>query len=236
MLKNTKYYSYYVKIIKKYKRKSVKGYKELHHIIPRCCGGSDKKYNICALPAKAHYICHHLLLYIYSDEKDKYLGLVKAFYLMSHQRNRFISSKFFNKIREEFAASMSYLMTKNNPQRDTVWICNTKTGDSIKLNKALPLPIGYIYGRKIKKNIEPHLLNSTEYTFCIDFIKSNQNKILRSRRYFSKQIRLDYYKCLLKLYRHFGNDFEALKNQVRLKTSRDVIFRRFRTYLGYKQK
>ena len=208
----------------------------MHHIIPRCCGGSDKKYNICALPAKAHYVCHHLLLYIYSDEKDKYLGLIKAFYLMSHQRNWFISAKFYNKIRKEFAASMSDLMSKNNSQKDTAWIYNIKTGDSIKLNKGLPLPVGYIYGRKIKKNIEPCLLSDIDYNSCIDFIKLNQNKISHPCRYFPQHIRLYYYKCLLKLYLHLGCDFELLKNQVKLKTSRDVIFRRFRKYLNYHQR
>lgn len=37
------------------------GYKERHHIIPRCIGGSNNKDNLIDLYAKEHFIAHMLL-------------------------------------------------------------------------------------------------------------------------------------------------------------------------------
>ena len=36
-------------------------YHERHHIIPKCCGGSDDKNNLIDLFAREHFIAHKLL-------------------------------------------------------------------------------------------------------------------------------------------------------------------------------
>lgn len=41
------------------------GYKEIHHIIPKCMGGTDDKTNLVALTAEEHYLAHQLLVKIY---------------------------------------------------------------------------------------------------------------------------------------------------------------------------
>lgn len=40
-------------------------YIEIHHITPKCIGGTDHSLNFCALSAKEHYIAHRLLCKIY---------------------------------------------------------------------------------------------------------------------------------------------------------------------------
>lgn len=56
------------------------GYIEIHHIIPKCLGGSDSEFNLVALSFKEHYICHLLLSRIF---KNNY-SIVQSFFLMSH--------------------------------------------------------------------------------------------------------------------------------------------------------
>jgi hypothetical protein len=42
-------------------RKSVEGYTEIHHIIPRSEGGTDKSDNLVELTGREHFIAHKLL-------------------------------------------------------------------------------------------------------------------------------------------------------------------------------
>ena len=52
----------YTELIKRAKeRKSVNGYKEIHHIIPRSEGGTDESDNLVELTAREHFIAHKLL-------------------------------------------------------------------------------------------------------------------------------------------------------------------------------
>lgn len=58
-------------------RESLSEYKETHHIIPKCMGGSDDKENLVELTGREHFIAHWLLCKIYDTP-----GLKKAFGLM----------------------------------------------------------------------------------------------------------------------------------------------------------
>lgn len=58
-------------------RESLLEYKETHHIIPKCMGGSDDKENLVELTGREHFIVHWLLCKIYDTP-----GLKKAFGLM----------------------------------------------------------------------------------------------------------------------------------------------------------
>ena len=58
----TKYSRWYEQLIEKAKtRGKIDGYKEKHHVIPRCMGGKDNKLNLVDLTAREHYIAHLLL-------------------------------------------------------------------------------------------------------------------------------------------------------------------------------
>lgn len=41
---------------------------ELHHIIPKCCGGKSVKENLVFLTPKEHYVCHQLLMKLFPEE------------------------------------------------------------------------------------------------------------------------------------------------------------------------
>jgi hypothetical protein len=71
-------------IIERAKSRKLDGYKEIHHIIPRCLGGSDKKSNLVELTAREHFIIHKLLCKIYPDNKSIFYG----YYCMAHMKNQ----------------------------------------------------------------------------------------------------------------------------------------------------
>lgn len=59
----SKYSKWYEELINKSLNRTLPkdSYKERHHIIPRCFGGSNNKTNIAVLTAREHYIAHALL-------------------------------------------------------------------------------------------------------------------------------------------------------------------------------
>lgn len=91
----------YDNLISRGKTRELSGYKESHHIIPRCMGGSDDKDNLVDLTPEEHYIAHKLLCKI----NPNHYGLIKALVCMgmksdSHNRHY---NKSFGWARREFA-------------------------------------------------------------------------------------------------------------------------------------
>lgn len=69
------------------------GYFEIHHIIPRCLGGSDEKDNLVMFTAREHYIAHLILAKLYPNTE----GLVYAAFMMTKGNN---NSHHYRKLRE----------------------------------------------------------------------------------------------------------------------------------------
>ena len=97
------YKNIYNQIIKRAKTRQMEGYKEKHHILPKCLGGSNKKENLVELTAREHFLCHMLLCEIYPNEtKLKY-----ALYLMNIGKQKYkdadykISSRTYERLKKE---------------------------------------------------------------------------------------------------------------------------------------
>lgn len=58
---DNKYTKWYFSIIENARRRSIDGYTEKHHIVPRAIGGTDKSDNKVALLPREHFVCHMLL-------------------------------------------------------------------------------------------------------------------------------------------------------------------------------
>lgn len=90
-------------IIERAKTRILEGYKERHHIIPRCMGGSNDVSNLVDLTAREHFIVHKLLCEIY----PKHHGILKGYYAMAmlkqNQRNISLTAREYNYLRAEFA-------------------------------------------------------------------------------------------------------------------------------------
>lgn len=71
-------------------------YYERHHILARCCGGTDEENNLIDLFAEEHYIAHKLL----AEENPNTIGLQQAFACMS-----FMKKDHYKVTCEEYAAA-----------------------------------------------------------------------------------------------------------------------------------
>lgn len=111
MFINNKYKTWHDNIIKKAKNRTLEGYKEIHHILPRCLGGKDKKSNLVALTAKEHFIIHILLCKFSTGiAKMKMLYAHKAMsYYIKEGRNYKIGSRIAEKLRKELKFSPEHI-------------------------------------------------------------------------------------------------------------------------------
>ena len=94
MFLDNKYTKIYYKIIEKVSKREKISIGEVHHIVPKSMGGSNKKDNLVKLTYKEHYICHLLL--------------TKMVDIPKHKRNMLFalrvfgkSSNFFQKTKQE---------------------------------------------------------------------------------------------------------------------------------------
>ena len=72
------------------------GYKERHHVVPRCEGGGNDAGNIVELTGREHWLAHKLLIFLYPENWKLVLGAVfmakkaangRAFEWLRHRRS-----------------------------------------------------------------------------------------------------------------------------------------------------
>ena len=103
------YQNIYNQIIERAKTHQIQGYKEKHHVVPKCLGGLDIKENLVELTAKEHFLCHHLLVEIH----PKNTKLKQALWLMSigKQKNKLNihspSLKTYERLKKEYSKMMT---------------------------------------------------------------------------------------------------------------------------------
>ena len=55
-----KYQTWYQNITDRARSRTLEGYAERHHVVPRSLGGSDDAGNLVSLTAREHFVCHWL--------------------------------------------------------------------------------------------------------------------------------------------------------------------------------
>ena len=151
----------YTQLIDRARTRTLLGYKERHHIIPRCIGGNNDALNLVDLTAREHFIAHKLLCEIYPNIK----GIQLAFWAMvvykskKNQREYKISSREYQLIREDISVIMRDLKTggktphseetklkikvaltgkkKTDEHTTKIWEARNKNGNNIPWNKGL---------------------------------------------------------------------------------------------------
>ena len=81
-------------------------YGEIHHIIPRCCGGSNDKENLVWLTAQEHFAVHKIL----AIDNPWHNGLIAAWWNMSttiNKRNTTVTEDEYACARAAFVESIS---------------------------------------------------------------------------------------------------------------------------------
>lgn len=90
--------------------KSVLGYVEKHHIIPKCIGGTDSPSNLVFLTAKEHFVCHHMLTKMFDDvevSRKMRFALNKMSIKSQGQIRYKIIARMFEQIRMNFGKDIS---------------------------------------------------------------------------------------------------------------------------------
>jgi len=108
------YQRIYDTIIGRGKNRILEGYKEKHHIVPRCLGGTDDTKNLVDLTAEEHYVAHQLLVKIYPNN----IKLVSAAMFMT--ANGAGQGRSRNKTYGWLKRRYSAYMKENNPNKDGV--------------------------------------------------------------------------------------------------------------------
>lgn len=94
---------HYDLLIERARARVLSGYVEVHHIVPRCIGGSDDKDNLVQLTAEEHYVAHQLLHKIHPHIK----GLLFAVISMSGNRWSGRNNKSYGWVRRKNAEMQS---------------------------------------------------------------------------------------------------------------------------------
>lgn len=111
------YLKIYNSLVEKGKNRKLTGYTETHHIIPKCVGGTNDKWNLVKLTAKEHFICHLLLCELYPKESKLKYALWRMCNVKNNEfqkRNYVVSSRLYQRIKIEISYTISE-MRKGKP-------------------------------------------------------------------------------------------------------------------------
>lgn len=172
MYLQNKYTTWYYNIIDNAKQRTLNGYTERHHIIPRSLGGTDLKHNIVSLTAKEHFICHLLLTKMVNGSQQE--KVIYAAWMMANQENRQqirykINSRIYQILRQKFVNTHSSMMKLSNPMHDPV--IREKHAEAIKKrgktkgntgHKRGPMPdqLKEVLRQRTKESLTPERIES----------------------------------------------------------------------------
>ena len=109
-----KYTTWYTAITERATTRTLVDYKERHHIVPKCLGGSDNKENLVDLTAREHFICHWLLTKMHTGEsKSKMVYALNGMKRNGKYTQRYetkITSRVYENLKKEFAIVHSATM------------------------------------------------------------------------------------------------------------------------------
>lgn len=215
------YNKIYINLINKRTNIKPNGYTEIHHIIPRCLGGSNNKNNLIELTAKEHYIAHLLLTKIYVKYTFEWYKVVHAFMMMrisSINQLRY-NSNCYKYLREAYSKHLSSLTKGNkNINFNHIWIHN----DKLEKSKSI-----------LKNDLNFYLLNGWEIGNVINWKSYKYKKELKEKKKKEKlkqqeeKIRL--YEYYYQLYNNYG--WEEFKRITNYKFSKQNLVMRCSKYL-----
>lgn len=114
ILKN-KYYKWYCNIIqKRIEYPLEEEYGEVHHILPRCMGGSNKSENLIFVSAREHFVLHALLVKFTTDKfKYKMAFAFNAMRMKSKNTlNRYHNSRLYDLLKKEHSVAVKMQMKR----------------------------------------------------------------------------------------------------------------------------
>jgi hypothetical protein len=133
------YPNHYERIITRAKHRTLVGYTESHHIIPKCLGGTNDIDNLVDLTAREHYVAHILLAKIHGGT------LWHAVNLMGRLKK--YSNRVYEKARLEHSKLLSAQnkRTKTKPKEKRYYKCSNCNSDLIYEEFCHHLPKEHYY-------------------------------------------------------------------------------------------
>ncbi|UNA01790.1 homing endonuclease [Vibrio phage PVA8] len=108
------YSKIYDDLMERARYRTIDGYSETHHIIPRCMNGDDSASNLVKLTAREHYIAHQLLAKIHPEHAGLVFAAIRM--TMSPSGDR-VNNRLYSWLREKNSEHSSERMRewyKNN--------------------------------------------------------------------------------------------------------------------------
>lgn len=114
-----KYTKWYFNIINAAQNRTIIGYTETHHIIPKSLGGDNSVSNLVVLSAKEHFICHLLLAKMTKGiDQTKMLMAINMMSVSSSNQSRYkINSSMFDSIKQKLSESRKGIPARNKGHR-----------------------------------------------------------------------------------------------------------------------
>lgn len=101
------YKLHYQRLVDRAKNRTLSGYLEKHHIIPKCLGGGNSKQNTVYLTPEEHYIAHQFLVKIH-PKNHRLLWAAVA--MTNHTENMARRNKLYGWLRRKFSEMLSLRM------------------------------------------------------------------------------------------------------------------------------
>jgi len=92
------YEKIYQQLMDRAQPRTLPGYKERHHIVPKCIGGDNSISNLVYLTAREHFIAHKLLCEIYPDNSKLHYAL----WMMSNKTQSGNQQRLYNISNREY--------------------------------------------------------------------------------------------------------------------------------------
>ena len=101
---DNKYKKWYDSIVNHARNRTIEGYAERHHIVPRSLGGTNDAANLVKLTAREHFICHLLLTKFTTGYDKKLMNFALGKFIQnSPLQQRIFNSWEYSKIRESIS-------------------------------------------------------------------------------------------------------------------------------------
>ncbi len=180
------YQKHYDLLIEKAKNRTITGYVERHHIIPKCIGGTNEKKNLVSLTPEEHYVAHILLAKIYSNIAP----IINAAAMMASRNNKYygwimteyakVTSNRFKGIPKsaEHRKKQSESKKKNIEYKGKIY----KGFDELKEKTKVSY---HLYQKYYKKGIDPEsYINNNTYAMT-EYVKNTPPRSSANKKWYN---------------------------------------------------